>query len=190
VDDWTNIRWTEAGQIADLMELPREEVPEPDMVPRAFYLAARRRDDLETALSFLAHALPRYDAVAWAARVLERLAAAAPPDPSERQALDHALRWIEDPSDEHRRAAFDAAESAAAESPERLLALAVFLAGGSLAPADLPAVLPEASLGGRFAACALIAAAHRSGDPNAALAGALDLGEKIAEGGVEALPPR
>ena len=190
MESWAKIKWTEACQITDLMELDDAEAPDPGVTPQDYYLATRGREDLETALLFLGQALPRYEGAAWAALQLEEMAGQADLKRPDRQALDLSLRWVGDPSEEHRRAAFTAYETAGEGSPERLLALAVYMTGGSLAPADLPPVLPDPMLSGRLAACALLVAAHRSGDPRAVLLRSLELGEQVAARGLEALPVR
>lgn len=188
MEAWATIKWTEARQITDLMELADVEAPDPGVTPQDYYLKTREREEFETAVLFLGQALPRYEGTAWAAHRLEEMAGSFILERADRQALDHSLRWVGEPCEEHRRAAFTAYEMATRDSPERLLSLAVFMTGGSLAPADLPPVLPEPALSGRLAACALILAAHRSGDPRAALLQSLDLGEKVAARGLEALP--
>ena len=165
-------------------------MPDPGVTPQDYYRNAREREDLETAVLFLGHALPRYEGAAWAAHRLGEMAASCSLGQADRQALDHSLRWVGEPSEEHRRAAFRAHETATDGGPERLLSLAVFMTGGSLAPADLPPVLPEPALSGRLAACALIVAAHRSGDARTALLRSLELGEKVAARGLDALPIR
>jgi hypothetical protein len=190
MDEWSQITWTEARQIVDLMEIEEAARPDPEVRPRDHYARLRDSGDLENAMLFLGHALPRFEGAAWAAHRLEELARDTELGTGDRQALDYSLRWVGDPSDEHRRAAFAAHEAAGAGSAERLLALAVFMTGGSLAPEDLTPVLPEPHLSGRLAASALIVAAHRSGDAQRSMRRSLELGERIADAGLEALSTR
>lgn len=194
MDAWTTVKWSEARQITDLMESPPDDLPEAGVTPQAYYRAARERGDLEAALLFLGQALPRFEGAAWAACRLEELAAEAPPRRADRRVLDLSLRWVGAPSDEHRRAAYAAwlegEEAGEPVSPERLLAMAVFMSGGSMAPIDLPPVLPPPALSGCLAACVLIVAAHRAPDPRATMTRSLDLGERVAARGLEALPVR
>ena len=185
--DWKTVKWTEARQIAAAMELDESAQPAEGTDPRSYYVKLRESGELDRAISYLGHALPRFEAVAWAAYLLEmqsrkkRLAA------RDRQALDRSLRWLEEPTDEYRRAAYQAAEAAGRESPERLLGMAVFMSGGSMAPPNLPAANPPQEVCGRVAAAAILMAAHRSENPGQALATALDAGDRIASKGVQAL---
>lgn len=184
---WNQVRWTEAHQIASLMGLDEDALPPPGVVPRDHYAAMRDGGDRLGAVSFLGHALPRLEALAWAGRVMEQEAAGRELRHTDRQALDHALRWLDDPNDATRRATMEAAEAAGERSPERMLAMGVFFSGGSISEPDLPAVPPAPELAGRFAAIAVTLAAARAENGDAVLDRALDLGERIAAEGTSAL---
>lgn len=184
-DGWPEVRWTEAAQIVELIE-DGSEPPTPDVSPRAHFVALRQAGDRLRAVAFIGHALPRFEALAWAARVLEDEAGQALPQP-DRQALDHALRWLGEPTEAGRREAMAAGERAGERSPERTLAFAVFMSGGSLADPDLPPVPPPAHLAGQLAAVAVTVAAYRAAEPDAVLDRALDLGDKLAAHGVRFL---
>lgn len=187
MEKWTKVKWTEARQIAAAMDADAASLPDEGVDPGSYYSNLRSTGELDRALSYLGHALPRYEAVAWAAHMLRQMPSKGPPLPLDRQALDRTLQWIDEPTDEYRRAAYQAAEVAARESPERLLAMAAFTSGGSIAPPDLPPVNPPQEVCGRIAAAAVLVAAHRSGDAANAIAAALDAGERVAARGVEAL---
>lgn len=184
--EWNQVRWTEARQIVALMG--HDALPDEGISPHDHYAGVRAAGRHDEAVGFLGHALPRFEAIAWASRILEEAAGSHVPSP-DRQALDYALRWLGDPSDDRRRAAMEAADEAAFGAPERLLAMAVFLSGGSISQPDLPPVLPPPESAGRCAAGAILLAAHRSGDAASMLDRALDLGEKVAEQGTRALTP-
>jgi hypothetical protein len=187
MEEWSKVKWTEARQVAELMGIDEEERPEAGVTPSEHYAKARTSGDLEQAISFLGHALPRHEGVAWAAQLLDEQGRKEKLKPRDRQALDYALRWVGEPNDYHRRAAYEASEAASEQSAERLLALSVFFSGGSIAPEDLQPVLPAPQLSGRIAASAVIAAAHRSGQAAERMTRALDLGEQVAAKGLEAL---
>ena len=91
-------------------------------------------------------------------------------------------RWISDPDESGRRAAWSAGEAADERSPERLLSYAVFLSGGSIAPEDQAVVNPAPELSGRLAAAAVITAAYLAEQPDEHLSAALAAGEAIARG--------
>lgn len=187
---WTQVKWSEARQVARAMGLDEKLCPEEGVPPQAWYESALAEGALERAVSLLGHALPRYEAVAWVARLLEADSHRCKLLPRDQQALDRALRWLGDPSDDFRREAFEAAELASEDAPERMLGAAVFLSGGSMAPPDLPPVQPAPELCGRFAAAAVVLAAHRSGEAEIALREALAAGEAIAAYGLGATAGR
>lgn len=184
---WNQVRWTEAHQIVSAMGDPDATLPDPGIAPEQHYRATRDGGDRLAAVRFLGHALPRFEALAWAARVLDEQAASTPLTRADRQALEHSLRWLGEPTDAARRAAMDAADAAGERAPERMLATAVFFSGGSISAPDLPPVMPAPELAGRLAAVAVTLAAARAGDGVAVLDRALDLGERVAADGVEAL---
>ncbi|MBQ1542660.1 hypothetical protein C5708_04265 [Caulobacter sp. CCUG 60055] len=177
---WKQVKWTEAGQVAAILGWPASKHDaEP---PEAAFdrLRAEGRDD--DAALFLGQALPRFEAVAWAAQSVRRLAPVDAPE-GDAQALKAALLWLQDPSELRRRAAFDAAAGAGDASPHRMCALAVFFSGGSLAPADLAPLPAPKDAAGKFAAGAVLTAATRSGRRQEGLRDALALGDELAKGG-------
>ena len=185
---WNQVRWTEAHQVAALMDVDETALPAAGIAPDAHYQALRADGDRLTAVGFLGHARPRFEALAWAARVLDEEAARQTLPRADRQALEHVLRWLGEPDDRSRRAAMDAAEAAGERSPERMLATGVFFSGGSISGPDLPPVMPAPELAGRFAAVAVtLAAARAAEESDAVLDRALDLGERVADQGAQAL---
>ena len=129
---------------------------------------------------FLGQALPRFEAVVWAARSLQDMSTPSRL-PNEVQALTSTLLWIQDPSENRRRAAFDAAELAATTSPERLCAMAAFYSGGSITDETAQPTPAPKDLTGRLSSGAVLIASARSADA-AALDKALRLGEALASG--------
>lgn len=186
---WDQVKWTQARQVADLMELDVSLLGDPEGNPESGYQTLRRRGELSLAIRYLGHALPKLEALAWAAHLLQAWSRAAKLEVPEQQALDCAMRWLEEPTDEYRRAAHEAAEAAGGNSAERLLGYAVFMSGGSISQPDLPPVQPPQQVCGRLAASAVIAGAYRTASPSEALVAACDAGEKVAALGVKALNP-
>ena len=184
--DWTVIRLTQARQVAELMELSDDEMPDEALGVREYYDQARQRSPGD-ALDVIGHALPRFEAVSWAAAVLDRESRQRPLKPRDRQALDSALRWVGEPDDANRRAAYAAAQQANEDSPERLLGYAVFLSGGSLSEPDLPPVLPQAATCCQLAVAAVRLAGYRNDDPVPLYEWALEKAESVAEKGAAAL---
>jgi hypothetical protein len=113
-----------------------------DAPPRAFLAAVVERELFADAIRFVAHALPRREAVWWAWVCARKVAGAEPPAPI-MAALEATERWIVQPTEEHRRAAMRFAETAELSTPAGCAALAAFVSGGSLAPPNVEAVPPD-----------------------------------------------
>jgi hypothetical protein len=109
---------------------------------------------LTDAVALLAHALPAREAVWWAC-----LAARALIDtqtPVEIQVtLESAENWVYMPTDENRRAAMDRARQTKFDHPACWAATGAFWSGGSMVPANLPAVPPAEHLTG-LAVCGAV----------------------------------
>ncbi|RYD65277.1 MAG: hypothetical protein EOP58_07885 [Sphingomonadales bacterium] len=178
---WTKVRWTQARQVTRLLGMRDADAPAEGITPVAHFDTLRARGHRGDAVSFLGQSLPRFEGVIWAADMVATLRGDDIPPAS--VAVMAAIRaWIDDPSDANRRAAYAAGEQAEEDSPERLLGIAVWLSGGSLAPADLQPVNPPPESCGRLVAAAVLAAVYGSPDPDAALDRVLTAGEAIARG--------
>ncbi|PTQ65165.1 hypothetical protein C8J45_10112 [Sphingomonas sp. PP-CE-3G-477] len=184
---WGAVRLTEARQVAGLMGVDPDDRPPADVPVQTHYDALRAGNLRSAALQYLGHALPRLEAIAWAARVVADNAAANPSPPRVRHALDVALRWLDEPTEAHRRAAGEAADAISQPAAERLLASAVFFSGGSIVAANASPVVPPDHVAARYAVGAIDEATRRTADRDAALESALALGERIAEQGMAAL---
>jgi hypothetical protein len=187
VAGWTQVKWTQARQVADLMKLDPSFLDDSQADPEAGYRKLRELGEMGSAVRYLGYALPRFEAVAWAAHVLEGWTRQSTLSASECQALDCVQRWLEEPNEEYRRAAHKAGESVTSNSPQRLLTDAVFMSGGSISEPDLPPVQPAPHICGALAASAVLASAYSTADPKTALAAACDEGEKVAAAGAKAL---
>ncbi len=174
---WNRVKWTEAGQIAGMLDDVFIADADRGLPPRDWWAARVATGDLSIAVRYLALALPRHEAVAWAAGTVERCGAATA---DAREALDAVARWLQAPDDMLRRAAWARCEPAA--GPVRFLGAALFFSGGSIAPEGLEPVHPDPALCATGAAGAILAAAHRTPDPAAALAAALEAGDRLANG--------
>lgn len=175
---WTRSTWTDAAQLSEAVN-PRK-VPEgaAGKPPHEWYARLLDGNKLFEAVEFVAHALPRYECAAWAAQALLEIKAADRLDP----VMVAVLRWIDEPSDALRRACNDQAEACRFDTPAKLLAQAVFLSGGSLAPEEYEPVLPPPDVCAKLAAGAVLSGAYAGDDPNGALRTILRLGEAMAAG--------
>lgn len=186
---WPVVKLTQARQVLALIDVEGEDLPPADDDLYRHYAMLRDSGSQVEALDYIAHALPRLEAVGWAAHVLYDQARRHPLPAADRLALDHVMRWLEDQSDANRRAAYAAAENAGALSAEAMLATAVFYSGGSIGMPGAPPILPPAEACPSHAAGAVKVAAYRDGSPDATIRAALALAERVAEQGMAALAP-
>jgi hypothetical protein len=159
--DWPRVKWTRAAQVAPLLG----EVPDlaalGTMEPAAAF-AVLRDDDPAGAVRFMAHCLSRVDAVRWVAACLPDAGQNVPP--ARAVAAKAVRRWVANPSDEARRLAYDAGLVAGWDTMEGMACLAVFMSGGSMAPAEQEVpVNPPPGVFGQMAAGAVLLAAHADG---------------------------
>ena len=135
------------------------------------------------AVQFLAHALPKREAVWWSALCAGQVLGPEPA-PKAVAALEAAKAWVIDPKDENRRASFPAAEAAEMGTPAGCTAAAAYFSGGSLAPANLPTVAPAEHITASLVASALILSAVIKEPEKAAekYASFLQTGLEIASG--------
>jgi hypothetical protein len=113
----------------------------PGLPPREFVSLLMEHGHFADAARFVAHALPKREAVWWA-WVCARRMPGPPPSPAAKASLDAAEKWIAQPTEENRRAAMAAAEAAGFDTAAGCASLAAFLSGPSLAPPEAPAVPP------------------------------------------------
>jgi hypothetical protein len=126
--------------------------------PRPYFDLLRAQGLHHDAIRFLTHWLPKRELVWWAILCV-REGMGADVAPAVEAALQAALRWVVEPTEENRRAAMRAAETATFASPAGTVALAAFLSEGSLAPPDVAAVVPAEYLSAQAAAGAILLAA-------------------------------
>jgi hypothetical protein len=123
------------------LEPPAQALQRPAFGPKEYLGALVEGEHLADAVKFLAHLLPRREAVWWAWMCAKKGLGKAPLK-EEHAALAATEKWIAEPTDEYRRAALEAANAATLESPAGCAALAAFLSGGSLAPPGMAEVAP------------------------------------------------
>ncbi len=162
---------------------PARALLAPGQTPAAFLHALVAAGHLTDAVRVVATVLPRREAAWWAVRCV-RTVPAALTAPKAIAALDAAEKWIINPTDEARRAAFTAAEAAGFGTPAGCVGTAVFLSEGSLAPPNLPVVAPATHLAPAAAANAAILASVIAEPERAAekLARFVALGREVAAG--------
>jgi hypothetical protein len=142
----------------------------------------------QDAVHFMAHALPKREAVWWSCLCTRDIIA----DAGAKElmaAIQAAEAWVYRPTEENRRKAQQTA--AAIEEPHsaRWSAMAAFWSGGSMGPADAPEVKPAEDLTAKAAAGAiLMAATGEAMKADERFARFLDYGIDIAHGGTGRRP--
>jgi hypothetical protein len=120
----------------DISDDGKEWLQEDD-TPEGYFNKLLAAELFVDGLRFLARWLPKPVAVRWACDcVREQLGDAM--TPAEARAVEAAEQWVDDGSEENRRAAQAAAQETEFGGPASWTALAAFWSGGSLAPPDLP----------------------------------------------------
>jgi hypothetical protein len=130
----------------------------PDLHPLDFVALLMKKALYPDAVRFVAHALPKREAVWWG-WVCARRAAGDSPPPKIKAALDATEKWVAQPNEENRRLAMAAAQQAELSTAAGCAGLAAFFSGGSLAPPDAPAVPPGEFLTAKAVTGAVIFAA-------------------------------
>ena len=131
------------------------------VTPAQFLDTLIEKQQFPDAVRFLAHALPKREAVWWAC-VCSRAVAGSSSPPPITAALQTAEKWVADPNEENRRAAMPAAEAAQFKTPAGCTAVAAFWSGGSLGPPNVPVIPPGEHLTAHGVASAVMLAAVQS----------------------------
>jgi hypothetical protein len=129
-----------------------------DLHPLDFVALLMEKALYPDAVRFIAHALPKREAVWWG-WVCARRAAGENPPPKIKGALDATEKWIAQPNEDNRRLAMAAAQKAELGTAAGCTGLAAFFSGGSLAPPEAPVVPPGEFLAAKAVSGAVIFAA-------------------------------
>ena len=130
----------------------------PEYHPREFVRLLADNKLFPDAVRFLAHGMPKREAVWWA-WVCARRATGPEPEPETKASLAATEAWIAQPSEENRRAAHEAAKAAGLGTSTGCAGLAAFFSGGSLAPAHVAPIPPGEYLTAKAVTGAVIFAA-------------------------------
>jgi hypothetical protein len=146
--------------ISTVAELGEEAMAllRPELHPLDFVALLMEKALYPDAVRFIAHALPKREAVWWG-WVCARRASGDNPQPKIKAALDATEKWIAQPSEDNRRGAMAAAQKAELGTAAGCAGLAAFFSGGSLAPPEAPVVPPGEFLSAKAVCGAVIFAA-------------------------------
>jgi hypothetical protein len=136
----------------------------------------------DDAIRYLAHALPKRNAVWWGCLCVWFAGQGKPA--TDVDAVRAAVRWVLDPSEARRRAAEPTDLMKAVRTAAGALAVAAFWSGGSMSLPDLPVVEPRATLTADCVTQAVLLAALSQGtfEYHALCRQFLALGLEVAEG--------
>lgn len=149
-----------AARICEVAEIPDEAraLLQPDMPPQRYVEILSERGEFAGAVRFLAHSLPKREAVWWAWFCARRASGANPP-PAIQACLSATEKWIAQPTEDNRRGAMKAAEQAQFGTPAGCAGLSAFFSGGSLAPPEAPVTPPGEFMTAKAVAGAVMLAA-------------------------------
>jgi len=135
------------------MELsePAGALLRPEMTAQMAVQALVGAGQVQDALKLLARLLPKRYAVAWLCQCARDQAL----NPEDRAGASLAEKWVREPNESNRRAAFEFANAGGYKSAGAWVAAAAGWSGGSLAPASQETPVPPAD---HLTACAVVAA--------------------------------
>ena len=130
----------ELSETAGVSDAARALVKD-DSTPSGYLEELEKKELYQDAVRFLAHKLPTDAGIKWASACIKELRA---PESKEQkdEPLDASDQWIKVPGDPTRWGAKDAADKAKKAGPSKLLAMGVFMSGGSMTPPGSPETPP------------------------------------------------
>jgi len=130
----------------------------PQVAAHEFLALLVKRKLYEDAIQFATFALDKPHAIWWGTLCLWQFHRPQPPAPVE-TVLQAVIDWLQNPNEEHRRAADAAGKVCGITTPAGCLATAVFFSGGSVSLPDQPNVDPKPHMTARNVANAVRLAA-------------------------------
>src|SRR5580700_7681741 len=151
---------SKTADLAAVAELSEEAMGllRPEIVPQDYVALLMSKKLYADAVRFVAHALPKREAVWWG-WISAKKAAGSDPPPKIRASLEATEKWIAQPDDEAGRAAMAAAKEAQTTTAAGCAGMAAFFSGSSLGPPHVPPVPPGEFLTAKAVTGAVIYAA-------------------------------
>jgi hypothetical protein len=181
---FTHVAAATAREVCDPLDFGDETLGllDEDASPREFVERLVGAEQFADAIRFLAHALPKREAVWWAARCVDDVLVES--RATDVAAVESARRWVVDSSDDHRRAAGAAADATRLATAAGMTAISVFWSGGSIAPPGSPEIPPDPAMTGNGVAGAVLLAASEDGsqDPLELFRRFIQYGTAVADG--------
>ncbi len=154
-----------------------------ELTPQAYFQRLLAADHLPEARRVLAQSLPKQRALWWACLCAQDAYGNAMPTPVA-EAIEGVLRFIQSPTEAHRREAERIGRSFPSSRLEACLAMAAFFSEGNISLPHLPPVYPRPYVTGRLVGvCVYLASVIRSpARYKAHLRQYLEIGTQIARG--------
>jgi hypothetical protein len=155
----------QAAEICERFELGTEarKLLRPGLSAKEFLNLLDAHQLFADGIRFVAYAFPSREAIWWGSLCTWSIYRPKPPDKIA-SALNAVVAWVQEPSEDTRRAAEAAMEPAGMDTPAGGLAAAVFFAGDNIAPAKpkQPEVKPKPFLWSKILAGAVGSAAKQA----------------------------
>jgi hypothetical protein len=153
----TNSKTADVAAVAELSDEATGLV-RPEIAPQDYVALLMSKKLYADAVRFVAHALPKREAVWWGWISAKRAAGSDPP-PKIKASLEATEKWIAQPDDESGRVAMAAAKEAQTTTAAGCAGMAAFFSGSSLGPAHVPPIPPGEFLTAKAVTGAVIYAA-------------------------------
>jgi hypothetical protein len=155
--DQANSKTAATAAVAELSE-EAMGLMRPDLAPRDYIALLMSKKLYADAVRFLAHALPKRQAVWWG-WISAKKAAGSDPPPKIKASLEATEKWIAQPDDDAGRVAMAAAKEAQTTTAAGCAGMAAFFSGSSLGPPHVPPIPPGEYLTAKAVSGAVIYAA-------------------------------
>jgi hypothetical protein len=120
---------------------PAQALVQDNSTPDSYLDSLEKQELFPDAIRVMAYKLPTDAGIKWASACIKELRS-----PESKQEKDESLeavdQWVKTPDDTTRFAAKDTADKSKQDGPSKILAMAVYMSGGSLAPAGAPDTPP------------------------------------------------
>ncbi len=164
---FAHIAATTAREVCEHLDFAEDtlDLLDDTTTPDVFLERLVETERFSDAIRFLAHALPKREAVWWAARCVDDVLAEN--CETDVASFTMARDWVVDGSEENRVAAGAAADRTKLNTAAGMAAQSAFWSGGSIAAGDMPVVPPDESMTANGVAGAILMAsvADDSQDP-------------------------
>lgn len=169
----------EISETAGLSDAARALVTE-DSTPSIYLDTLEKQEMFQDAIRFLAFKLPTDSGIKWAIACVKDLRS---PESKEQkdEPLDASDQWVNAQGDPTRWAAKDAADKAKNPGPSNMIAMAVFMSGGSMSPPGAPETPPPQYAAQKMIAggVLVVVVSHEPQKANERYKKALAMGKKL-----------